>query len=322
MSSTRYQSTHVKGRYASTCERIAESSAFQGFIYAVILANAVVIGLGTYPSLEAHAGDLLNLLNEVFLGVFIVELAIRIGAHGSRPQDFFRDGWNVFDFVIIAVALVPWLRKSATLLRLVRLLRVLRLASVRDDLKTIAVGMYNSIPAIASLLVMVTLVVYFYAMIGWVLFHKEDPEHWGTIGKSMLTLFTVSTLEGWNVVLDKGEEIQPGAWVFFVSFVLLISFLVIQIVFGILMYSIESAAEEEKAEEEKLEARLRALARTVRALERESRSEENGGNRERLEELRRAVDELEEEMDKEAAAGRAKGRRRLLTPRGRGMRGL
>lgn len=314
-------STHLKGRYASTCERIAQSPAFQGFIYAVILANAVVIGLGTYPALEADHGHLLNLLNEVFLGVFVVELTIRISAHGSRPQDFFRDGWNVFDFVIVALALVPWLRKSATLLRLVRLLRILRLASVRDDLKAIARGMYKAIPAIASLLVMVTLVVYFYAMIGWLLFHEKDPQHWGTIGKSMLTLFTVSTLEGWNVILNEGEEIRAGAWIFFVSFVLLISFLVIQIVFGILMYSIESSAEEEKAEEEKLETRLRALARTVRALERESQSEGNGADRERLEELRRAVDELEEEMDRQGA-DRGKERRRLLTPRGRGMRGF
>ena len=260
---------------SATCARIAGSWTFQGFIYTVIIANAVVIGLGTYEGFEEDHGEFLTLLNELFLAIFVVEIAIRIAAFGRRPQDFFRNGWNVFDFVIVSMGVIPGLRKSATLVRLARLLRVLRLASVRGDLRAVAVGMFRSIPAIGSMLVLVTLLVYFYSMIGWLMFHDEDPEHWGTLGRAMLTLFTVSTLEGWDVILYQAQEIKPMAWVFFVSFVLLISFLVINIVIGILMNSIEQEREAVAAAEREGEAegrdevarRLAALNASLTALE-------------------------------------------------------
>ena len=326
--------------YVAWCARTADSKYFQGFIYAVILANAVVIGLSTYPTVDRSAGDFLNLLNEIFLGVFTIELTIRISAYGRRPQDFFRNGWNVFDFVIVSLAFIPWLRKSATLLRLVRLLRVLRLASVRDDVRAVAVGMFRSIPAIATLLVTVTLVVYFYAMVGWLMFHTKDPEHWGTLGQSMLTLFTVSTLEGWNVILYEGQKIVPGAWMFFVSFVLLISFLVINIVMGILMNAIDNAREQHALEERaeggspaaEIRSRLDGLRRAVAELEAERVREglmpteariRNGEPlEERIQELHRAVLELEVELTLREREGELEDREPSLSARGRGARPL
>src|SRR5918998_1703634 len=107
--------------------RLVESPLFTTAILAVILANAVVLGLQTYDGLVRHYGETLDLLNDVFLGVFVVELALRIGAYGRRPHAFFRSGWNVFDFVVIAAAFVPGVRDSSTLLRLARLPRVVRL---------------------------------------------------------------------------------------------------------------------------------------------------------------------------------------------------
>lgn len=326
--------------YVAWCGRTADSKYFQGFIYAVILANAFVIGLSTYPTISREAGDLLNLLNEVFLGIFTIELTIRISAYGRRPQDFFSNGWNVFDFAVVGLAFVPWLRKSATLLRLVRLLRVLRLASVRDDLRAVAVGMARSIPAIAGLLVTVTLVVYFYAMIGWLMFHTEDPQHWGTVGQSMLTLFTVSTLEGWNVILYQGQRIVPGAWVFFVSFVLLISFLVINIVIGILMNAIDNAREQRIIEEgaeaagpkSEIRSRLDGLRRALVELEAERAREDvlpaearlrDGAPLDmRIEALHRAVLDLEVELSLREREGESEAEEHPLLFRGRGARPL
>ena len=134
------------GAIPITCARIADSSRFQGFIMAVIIANAATLGLATYESIEDSVGELLTVLDSIFIGIFVVELVIRIAAYGSRPQDFFKDGWNVFDFVVITAAFAPGLRQNATLLRLARLLRVLRLVTILPDLRGIVRAMVRSLP--------------------------------------------------------------------------------------------------------------------------------------------------------------------------------
>ncbi len=119
---------------ANRCKRIADSGLFQNFILGVIVLNAVTLGIQTYD-LSEGVEKLLTTFDDVFLGIFVVELIIRISAFGSRPQDFFKDGWNVFDFVVISLAFVPGIRENATLLRIVRLLRVVRVVTVLPDLR-------------------------------------------------------------------------------------------------------------------------------------------------------------------------------------------
>src|SRR5688572_3628221 len=211
---------------ASRCKRIADSGLFQNFILGVIVLNAVTLGIQTYD-LSENLAKLLSTLDEVFLGVFVLELAIRIAAFGSRPQDFFRDGWNVFDFVVIAAAFAPGVRENATLLRIVRLLRVVRLVSVLPDLRIVLKAMAHSVPPITGLAILTILLMYVYGMVGWILFHDELPNEWGTIGDSMLNLFVVLTLETWPDLLRDAQEVHPWSWVYFVSYVLLASFLVI-----------------------------------------------------------------------------------------------
>lgn len=279
------------GRFRATvpeaCRKIADSNLFQGAIFVVIVANTLVLGLETYGGIDREAGDTLNLLNDVFLGVFVVEMAIRITAHAPRPQDFFRDGWNVFDFSTVAAAFVPGVRENATLLRLVRLLRVVRIVSVLPDLRVLVRGMVRSVPPIASIGLLAVVLIYIYGMLGWLLFGDDLPNRWGNIGEAMLTLFTVLTLEGWNDVLYQAQEVNPQAWIFFVSFVLLASFLLINIVIAIVINSIEEARESERealieaerAEAERsgvtvdedleVEARVLALRKALEDLERE-----------------------------------------------------
>jgi voltage-gated sodium channel len=267
---------------ARTCARIADSSRFQAFIMGVIVANALTLGLGTYDEFSSGVHSLLATLDDVFLGIFVVELAIRITAFGRRPQDFFRDGWNVFDFVVIGLAFVPGVRDNVTLLRLARLLRVVRLVSVMPDLRILIRAMSRSLPPIASLALLTILLMYVYGMVGWILFHEEDPEQWGNIGQAMLSLFQILTLENWPQYLEAGQAIYPASWIFFVSYVLIASFLVINILIAIIINSMDEVHEAERARERgELEDELSAS---------------DGSVADRLAEIRGALDKLETQL--------------------------
>ncbi|HYH62266.1 MAG TPA: ion transporter, partial [Solirubrobacterales bacterium] len=233
---------------ANRCKRIADSSLFQNFILGVILLNAVTLGIQTYD-LSESLGKLLTTLDDFFLGIFVVELIIRIAAFGSRPQDFFQDGWNVFDFVVISLAFVPGIRENATLLRIVRLLRVVRVVTVLPDLRILVQALVRSIPPILSLAVLTLMLMYVYGMVGWILFHEQDPENWGDIGTALLSTFTMLTLENWPTLLEAGTAIHPQSWIFFVSYVLLASFLVINILIAIIINSVEQVHQSEREDE-------------------------------------------------------------------------
>ncbi|MFM9054550.1 MAG: ion transporter [Solirubrobacterales bacterium] len=237
------------GERVPAISRLVHSSWFEGFIFTVIILNAIVLGLETYPDIQDRYGDTLYLLNEIFLGIFIVEILLRISAYGSRPWNYFRSGWNVFDFVVVFAVFIPGVRENATLLRLVRLLRVVRVVSVLPDLRVLLSGMARAIPPIASIAALAVLLIFIYGMIGWKIFGEAIPERWGDIGEAMLTLFTILTLEGWNEILFAGQEVTQFAWVFFVSFVLIASFLLINILIAIIINAVEDAREAERTQE-------------------------------------------------------------------------
>jgi voltage-gated sodium channel len=198
----------VSGRIARGAARIVGSGPFDMAIFSVIVMNAVVLGLETYDGVDREVGGLLNALDDVFLGVFVAELALRIAAYGSRPQDFFRGGWNVFDFVVIAAAFVPGLRENSTLLRLVRLARVVRVVRILPDLRLLVVAVGRSLPGVASLSVMGVLLLYVYGMVGWLIFGDRYPDDYGTIGDAMLTLFVLLSLENLPAVIDQGLAVS------------------------------------------------------------------------------------------------------------------
>jgi voltage-gated sodium channel len=276
----------MPGRIAKKCARLAESGWFQGAVVLVIIANAAVIGMETYDSLERRHGALLDTLNDVFLAVFTVELAIRLAAHGRRPQDFFRSGWNAFDFLVVALAFVPWVRQSVTLLRLARLLRVARLVTVMPGLRLVIAAIARSLAPIASLLVLSFFLLYLYGMLGWILYADHDPERFGTIGAALLTLFQVLTLEGWNEVLAAEMRLSSWSWVYFVSFVLVGTFVVLNVVIAVIVNSMEEVhAIEEKRQLAKLSVEVPGTEPGVRL-------------HERVQVLRAALDDLERELQK------------------------
>jgi voltage-gated sodium channel len=231
---------------AALLRRFVHTHAFDVAILLVIVANAIVLGLQTYPGMVADYGDTLNLLNNVFLGVFVVELLLRLASYGSRPQDFFRNGWDVFDFFVVAAAFLPGVRESSTLLRLARLLRVVRIFRVLPDLRILVVGVVRSLPPLFSMTVLVTVILFIYGMVGWLLFADDLPEQWGTIGTAMLTLFVMLTLENFPIYMEAGMDVYPWSWVYFVTFILLAAFMILNVLIGIVLNSLEEARELER----------------------------------------------------------------------------
>jgi voltage-gated sodium channel len=277
------------------CARIANSTRFQGFIFAVIVVNAIALGLGTYDSIEDDTGTLLTIVSEVCVGIFVIELAIRITAYGRRPQDFFRDGWNVFDFIVITAAFVPGVRESTTLLRLARLLRVVRIVTVLPEFRIIVRGMVRSLPPLGSLALLAVLLMYVYGMVGWILFHEGDPENWATLGDAMLTLFVMMTLENWPQIMDAAQAIHPWSWVFFVSYIVLASFLLFNVLIAVVLTSMEAA----RAEDARLARQLRRELEAAEEMIRDERQELV----EAMHSLRDAVDELEDRIDRAGSGG-------------------
>ena len=272
--------------------RLVESPLFDGAILAVILANAVVLGLETYPGIAREHGDTLDLLNDVFLGVFVVELALRILSFGTRPQDFFRSGWNVFDFVVVALAFAPGLRSNTTLLRLARLARVVRVVRLLPDLRILLTGVLRSLPPLFSMALLTTLILFVYGMVGWTLFGDELPGDWGTIGDAMLTLFVMLTLENFPIYMEAGMEGHPWSWVYFVSFILVAAFIVLNVLIGIVLNSMEEAREIERR----------------RALGDRSPPVHPAPVAERIAILRAALDELEQELAADGGGRRRAGK--------------
>ena len=269
------------------CADLADSSAFNLVIFAVILANAVVLGLETYDGVVRDYGGLLSALNDVFLGVFVVELCIRLTGFGSRPQDFFKSGWNVFDFLVVAASFTPGLRENAMLLRLARLARVLRIVRLLPDLRVLTIAIGRSLPGVMSLAVLAVLVLFIYGMVGWTIFADHAPEQYGTISEAMLTLFVTLTLENLPEQIALGRELSEWTLLYFISYALVAAFLIFNILIGVVINSLEEARAIEHARE-----RMDAL--------------EHGGDagptaEERIATVREALDELEADLKQRPA---------------------
>jgi voltage-gated sodium channel len=278
-----------RARIAAACGRVVESSWFDPLMLSIIALNAVTLGLETYESIDASIGYELHLFNDVILGLFVIELALRMAAYADRPRAFLRSGWNVFDFIVIAASFVPGIRENATLLRLVRLLRIVRAVRLLPDLRVLTVAVGRSVPGVASLAAITLLLVYVYGMVGWVVFHDHDPANFENIGQSMVTMFVLLTLENLPAYIERGQELSHWTLLFYVSYVLLASFLIFNLFIGIVINSMEEAraielhraeralldddtADDERAHAVVLEERLRALRAAVDELEREVRA--------------------------------------------------
>lgn len=233
--------------FPARCARIAASGRFQGFIIAVILANAALIGLETSADLMARVGPALLLGNAVIQGIFLVEIAVRLCAYWPRPHRFFTDGWNVFDFLVVAVSLLPAAGAFATVSRLARLLRVTRLVSVSPDLRLIVQTMLRSVPSMGHVSMLLGLLVYVYGVLGFYLFRPHDPAHWGSLGTALMSVFQLLTLEGWVEMQRALLPALPWAWLYFASFVIVGVFIIINLFIAVVLNNLEQTRARERA---------------------------------------------------------------------------
>jgi voltage-gated sodium channel len=255
----------------------------------VITVNAIVLGAETYDAVEERYGDFLHTLNAVFLGAFVVELAIRMIACWPRLGDFFKSGWNVFDFVVVTASFLPGLRENATLLRLLRLARIVRAVRFLPDLQVIFGAVIRSIPGVSSLAILTLLLVYLYGMVGWLIFHDQDPANFGNVGQAMVTMFVLLTLENLPTYIERGQELSDWTLLFYLSYVLVASFLIFNLFIGIVINSMEEARAAEHRRERVAERAAAAVSEDpedglVVALE------------DRIDEMREALDALEDEL--------------------------
>lgn len=238
-----------------------ESPAIARLITAVILANAVILGLETSGAVMARWGGLILMLDTLCLAVFVAELAIKLAGRGLR---FFRSGWNLFDLIVVGIALVP-AGQGLAVLRALRVLRLLRVVSVTPRLRRVVEGFLAAVPGMASVFLLMGVIFYISAVIATKLFGAAFPEWFGTLGESAYSLFQIMTLESWSMgIVRPVMEVFPWAWLFFVPFILTTTFAVMNLVVGLIVNSMQEAHQtEESAQTESYRdevlARLKAI---------------------------------------------------------------
>ncbi len=234
-------------------------------IIGVIIFNAIILGLETSPAAMAQAGDLILALDAACLAFFVVEILLKLFAYGGR---FFRSGWNLFDLAIVGISLVP-ASAGMSVLRALRILRVLRLVSVAPRLRRVVEGFVTALPGMGSVFVLMAIIFYIAAVMATKLFAASFPEWFGSLGQSAYTLFQIMTLESWSMgIVRPVMESYPYAWAFFVPFIMVTTFAVVNLLVGLIVNSMQDAhAEESNAATDEYRneiiARLEAIERAV-----------------------------------------------------------
>ena len=243
---------------------LIESSRFQNAIMAVIVINAIIIGMETSPVLMERYGSILGALDQIAIGIFIIEILLKLFVY---RLSFFKNGWNIFDFVIVAVALLPT-GGSLSVLRALRILRALRLVSTMPKMRKVVQGLFAAIPSMGTVIILLALVFYIAAVMATKLFGSEFPQWFGSIGASLYSLFQIMTLESWSMgIVRPIMEVYPWAWAFFVPFVLVTSFVVLNLFIAIIVNAMhEEADEEQTAQRDEILEEIRAIRREIKAL--------------------------------------------------------
>ncbi|MFN3145062.1 MAG: ion transporter [Paracoccaceae bacterium] len=239
-------------------------------ILGVILFNAILLGLETSERAMAQAGPLIRALDLACLTIFVAEIAAKLIAHRLR---FFRSGWNIFDFLIVGISLVPG-AQTLSVLRALRILRLLRVISVAPRLRRVVEGFITALPGMASVFLLMALIFYIGAVMATKLFGTSFPDWFGTLGQSAYSLFQIMTLESWSMgIVRPVMETYPYAWAFFVPFIMVTTFAVVNLLVGLIVNSMQDAhnVEEAEATETYRDEVLKRLEAIERRLDRQDR---------------------------------------------------
>ncbi len=244
-----------------------ECGLFQKTIIALILVNAAILGAETYPAVMASVGPALLFIDQVILAIFVVEIVLRLLVHRGR---FFRDPWSLFDFFVVAIALMP-ATGAMEVLRALRVLRVLRLLTMVPSMRRVVSGMLKAIPGLGSVGAILLIIFYVSAVMATNLFGDAFPEWFGSLQASCYTLFQVMTLESWSMgIVRPVMEVYPYAWVFFLPFILIATFTILNLIMGVIVNAVQDAQHEETEEiQGKVENETEVLQQEIKKLHNE-----------------------------------------------------
>ena len=271
------------------------NKAFDLVITAVILLQAAALALEATPELHSFSreGELVeasifSTIHTLVVAAFVIEAALRLTAHYPRPQSYFKDGWNCFDFAIIVLSLMPITGGFSTIARLIRLLRITRLITKSTELRAIVTTLVRSIPSIFNILILLSILFFIYAIVGYHLFRNVDPQHWSSFPIAATTLFQIITLEGWVDVMEPIIlNLGPIYWIYFASFILIGTFIVINLFISVIVRKSEEAYQQVQREsqipltQQEIMEEIREIHRILQEIEERIAREDKGNMRQK-----------------------------------------
>jgi len=270
--------------------RLVYSQPFELFIAGVILLNAIALALLTMPNIDGDARSSLIRFDQIALWVFFAELIARMISYGRKPWMFFKTGWNVFDFIIIGLS--PLFAGQTLLLRLLRIFRLIRIFRFLPEVRILTRSITRSLPPLMSMSVLIFLALFIYGMAGVYLFGQEMPDQWGDITAALTSLFILLTLEEFANYLVDGLAVSPWALPFYVSYVFIIVFTILNVLIGVVLNAMDEARAENREREEELQ-KLQTFAREVEEI-----SADGQITPEEVEQLKSKIVILERELKK------------------------
>lgn len=231
--------------------RLVYSTQFELIISGVIIVNAFCLAILTMPNLSPETLALANNIDLVAYGIYVLELLLRLVSYGKKPWRYFKEGWNVFDFVVIG--LTPFFQGQTAVIRLLRLMRLVRIFRFLPEVRILSASIVKSIPPLLSMSVLISMMLFLYGMAGHYAFGAEAPQSWGNIGLSMKSLFILLTLENFPIYLEEAMLISPLAIPFFLSYVFLIVFTVLNVLIGIVLNAMDEARAEDRTQRAQVE---------------------------------------------------------------------
>lgn len=265
---------------------VADNNLFNYFILAIIIFSAILVGVRTDPLLDLEYNNLFTLLENIILAIFCIEILIRIFAE-EKALNYFKDPWNLFDFIIVAACFIPFKDKAIYVLRLVRVLRTFRLFRAFPNLRPVVNGLISSISSVIFVAILLLIAVYIYAVIGVSMFASVDTIHFGTLWRALFTMFQILTLENWNTIMLPANSAYPvGGPLYFISFIIIGTMIIMNLLLGIIVGNMSKALDklnetesmkdylnEDAKRERELNLRLKRIEHQLHLIARKERRE-------------------------------------------------
>jgi len=230
--------------------QLVESDKFKNFILLIILLNGITMGIETYPSIHEHIKDELYIFDQIVILIFIIEILLRIYAHKAK---FFKDGWSLFDLGIVIISMFP-ANAVFEIFRVLRIFRLLRVITIVPQMRKIVMALASVVPGMASIAGLMSVLFYISAVMATQLFGEQFPQWFGSLGHSLYTLFQIMTLESWSMGIARPiMELYPYAWLFFVPFIFIVTFIMINLIVAVVVDAMNHLSENKEAEVEIVE---------------------------------------------------------------------